>query len=288
MIRVGMVDLSTSHPRIFAPLLAGLGWPVTAVLDPVEARARAFAGEYPRVVVAGSLDELAGLCDVVMLLGADWDERMGQLKALAAHEIPVFVDKPMAGTAGELGELAGLADGRIRVDGGSALRVAPEAVRVRGSGLRPAVVDVSCSGHPFYYGVHAVALATAVLGPGLLAAQGESNDLDQSVTGVIRHASGAEIRVAVSASGPAGGFRVAVDSGREIEPAAEAFYPALLQDTITRLTTPETKPRPGRELVECELALLAMARSVSLSGNLVALDEVPGGFRPWPGRGPRR
>lgn len=284
MIRVGMVGLSTSHPGIFAPLLDGLGWPVTAVVDPVEARVQAFVREYRDVVVADSLDELAGLCDVVMLMGADWDERMDQLKALAANKIPVFVDKPMAGTAGELGELAGLADGSVRIDGGSALRVAPEAVRVRASGFRPAVVEATCSGHPFYYGVHAVALATAVLGPGLIAAQGESDDLDQAITGLIRHVSGAEIRMAVSASATAGGFRVTVDSGPVIEPAAEAFYPALLRDTFTRLTTAGTRPRPGRELVECELALLAMAWSVSLSGKPVALDEVPGDFRPWLGR----
>jgi hypothetical protein len=283
MIHVGMVGLSTSHPGIFAPLLDGLGWPVTAVLDPVEARTQAFVQRYPGVVVAGSLDELAGLCDLVMLLGADWDERLEQLKVLAAHEIPVFVDKPMAGTAGELAALAAMP---VRIDGGSALRVAPEAVRVRESGLRPAVVEVTCTGHPFYYGVHAVALATAVLGPGLVAAEGESDDLDQSITGVIRHVSGTEIRVAVSAAGTPGGFRATVDSGRSIEPAAELFYPALLQDTITRLTTPEMDPRPG--LVECELALLAMARSVALTGKLVALDEVPAEFRPWPGHQLRR
>jgi hypothetical protein len=71
-------------------------------------------------------------------------------------------------------------------------------------------------------------------------------------------------------------------------PAAEAFYPALLQDTIPRLATPGTAPRPGRELVECELSLLAMAWSVSVGGNLVALEEVPDDFRPWPGRELRR
>jgi hypothetical protein len=283
MIRIGMVGLSTSHPGIFAPLLDGLGWPVTVALDPVEARTQAFVRQYPGVIVADSLDELAGLCDVAMLLGADWDERVGQLKVLAAHEIPVFVDKPMAGTARELSALAAMP---VRIDGGSALRVAPEAVRIRESGLRPAVVDVTCTGHPFYYGVHAVALATAVLGPGLVAAQGESDNLDQSITGVIRHVSGTEIRVAVSAAGTPGGFRATVDSGRGIEPAAELFYPALLQDTITRLATPGMDPRPG--LVECELALLAMARSVSLGGNLVALDEVPAEFRPWPGQQLRR
>jgi Oxidoreductase family, NAD-binding Rossmann fold len=210
MIRVGMVDLSTSHPGIFAPLLDGLGWPVTAVLEPVEARAQAFVEQHPGVVVADSLDELAGLCDVVMLLGADWDERIAQVKALTAHEIPIFVDKPMAGTAGELTQLAAMP---VRLDGGSALRVAPEAVRVRDSGPPPATVDVSCAGHPFYYGVHAVALATAVLGPGLVAARGESDDLNQSITGVVRHVGGAEIRVAVSAGGPAGGFRATPSAG---------------------------------------------------------------------------
>jgi hypothetical protein len=284
MTRVGLVDLSTSHPGIFAPLLAGLGMPVSAVLEPVETRARAFRTAHPGVVAASSMDELAGACDVVMLLGADWDERMGQLRALAAHGIPVFVDKPMAGTAGELRELAELANGPARIDGGSALRVAPEAISTRESGDRPAVVDVTCTGHPFYYGVHAVALATAVLGPGLVEARGESEDLERSITGVIRHVSGAQIRVSVSASGVAGGFRATVGTGPDavrIEPAADAFYPALLRDTMTRLATPAMACRPGWELVECELALLAMAWSVSTGGAMVTLDAVPAAFRPW-------
>lgn len=260
MTRVGMVDLSTSHPGIFAPLLAELGMPVTAVLEPF--------GDVP---VVGGLRELAGVCDVVMLLGADWDRRLDQVRTLAALGVPMFVDKPMAGTAGELAELARLADGPARIDGGSALRVAPEAVAARGRALS----EVACGGHPFYYGVHAVALAVAVLGPGLVAAHGRFDDV--SLEGVIEHVSGAEFRVAVS--GPPGGFRATVGE-RVIEPAAEAFYPALLADVMGRLTGAGER-RPGRELVECELALLALAWSASTGGAPVRLDEVPADFRPW-------
>jgi len=276
--RVGVVDLSTSHPAIFAPILAGLGMPVTVVLEQDEARARAFVATHP-AAVAGSLAELAEMCDVVLLLGADWDERLGQVRALAELGVPVFVDKPMVGTAGELLALAELADGPARLDGGSALRVAPEAVAARRSGR--AVVEVACGGHPFYYGVHAVALATAILGPGLTGAHGTASGT--AVDGVVHHAGGAEIRVAVSV-GATGGFTATGPDLPTIEPAAEAFYPALLEDTLTRLTTPSTARRPGRELVECELALLAMAWSSANGGGVVALDEIPRDFRPWRGR----
>jgi hypothetical protein len=272
MTRVGMVDLSTSHPGIFAPLLAGLGMPVTAVLESDESRVRDF-GDIP---AAGGLAELAGLCDVVMLLGPDWDQRLDQVSTLAALGVPVFVDKPMGGTAGELAELARLADGPARIDGGSALRVAPEALAVRGQA--PSSITVTCGGHPFYYGVHAVALAVAVLGPGLVTAHCRSDALlDGVIDGVIEHVSGVSVRVAVS--GPAGGFRATVGD-LVIEPAAEAFYPALLADVMTRLTSAAER-RPGRELVECELALLAMAWSAATGGAPVRLDEVPADFRPW-------
>jgi hypothetical protein len=272
-----MVDLSTSHPGIFAPLLAELGMPVRAVLDPV--RAADFCQDHPSAVAVGCLAELADACDVVMLLGRDWDERPTQLETLAVHGVPVFVDKPMAGTAGELRALADLP---LRIDGGSALRVAPEAVRVRESGRRPAVVDVTCTGHPFYYGVHAVALATAVLGPGLVSARGLSGERERSIEGVLDHVSGAEIRVSVATSDTAGGFAATVDGELRIEPAAGAFYPALLRDTMTRLTT-AADPRPGAELVECELALLALAWSLTNDGAPVALGDVPATFHPWRG-----
>ncbi len=269
-----MVDLSTSHPAIFAPLLAGMGMTVTAVLDQDRTM--------PGAVAVGSLRELAEHCDVVMLLGADWDTRFAQVAELVALGMPVFVDKPMAGMAGELWRLAALADGPARIDGGSALRVAPEARVLAGS----AHVDVACSGHPFYYGVHAVALATAVLGPGLVAAWAEPGEVDRALTGTVRHVSGATAGVSVALADRAGGF-VATTPDRRVEPAAEAFYPALLADTLTRLTT-QGDTRPGRELVECELALLAMAWSAGHGGVPVALADVPADFHPWHGDAPHR
>lgn len=278
MTGVGMVDLSTSHPAIFAPILAELGMPVRAVLD--HDRAGDFCRAHPGVAAVENLAELAAACDVVMLLGRDWDERTAQLEALAPHGVPVFVDKPMAGTAGELRALADLPS---RLDGGSALRVAPEAVRVRESSRRPAVVDVTCAGHPFYYGVHAVALATAVLGPGLVSARGLSGERDRSIEGELDHVSGARIRVSVRMSDTPGGFAATVDGDQRIEPAADAFYRALLRDTMGRLAS-DAPPRPAAELVECELALLAMAWSLDQGGAPVALDAVPATFHPWQGR----
>jgi len=280
-----MVDLGTSHPGIFAPLLAALGMPVRIVLDPVHAND--FCRAHPDAVAVDSLAEVAAASDVVMLLGADWDERMRQLDAFAVRGVPVFVDKPVAGTAGELRALADLADGPARIDGGSALRVAPEAVRLREAGVYPAVVDVTCAGHPFYYGVHAVALATAVLGPGLVSACGLSGDLERSIDGVLEHRDGAEIRVSVAIADVPGEFVATVDGGPRIEPAADGFYPALLRDTMTRLTS-DAQPRPGAELVECELALLALAWSLTKDGAPVALDAVPAAFHPWHGSHLRR
>lgn len=274
MTAVGLVDLSTSHPRIFAPLLAELGMPVRAVLD--DARAAEFCRDHPGVVAVGSLASLAAVSDVVMLLGRNWDERLGQLEALVPHGVAVFVDKPMAGTAGELRALADLPS---RIDGGSALRVAPEAVRLRGS--RPAGVEVACAGHPFYYGVHAVALATAVLGPGLVSARGVAGERDRFIEGVLSHVSGVQVRLSVAGSDAPGGFVATVD-GVRIEPAADGFYRALLLDTMTRLST-GTNPRPGPEIVECEMALLAMAWSLTTGGAPVALADVPDAFHPWRG-----
>lgn len=278
MTGVGIVGLSTSHPAIFAPILAALGMPVRAVLDP--GGTEDFRRAHPDVVAAGDLAELAATCDVIMLLGRDWDERTAQLETLAPHGVPVFVDKPMAGTAGELRAFADLP---LRLDGGSALRVAPEAVRVREAGRRPAVVDVTCAGHPFYYGVHAVALATAVLGPGLVSARGRSGERDRSIEGVLEHVSGARIQVSVQMSATPGAFAATVDGDLRIEPAADAFYPALLRDTMGRLTS-NAPVRPAEELVECELALLAMAWSLDQGGTPVALDAVPATFHPWQGR----
>jgi hypothetical protein len=113
----------------------------------------------------------------------------------------VLLDKPIAGRVGDLRDLASRAAAGQPVGGGPSFRCLPDALawRARHRGQVPSSVVVGCAGHPFYYGVHAVSLALALLGSGFTAARA----LDDSARrGLLRHASGAEVLVDLQPSTP--------------------------------------------------------------------------------------
>jgi predicted dehydrogenase len=78
--RIALIELDTSHPEAFVPLLRELGQEVTAVLDSGGVRPPSYAGEFAKrhgiPTVATNLEDLPA--DVAMLLGCDWDLRYEQ------------------------------------------------------------------------------------------------------------------------------------------------------------------------------------------------------------------
>ncbi|WP_165962823.1 Gfo/Idh/MocA family oxidoreductase [Occultella glacieicola] len=295
--RIGLVGLETSHPGSFVPLLRDLGHEVSVVLDPGELRGAAHAARFARehgvARVGRDLEDVAGNCDVAILLGTDWDRHLAQVTSLRAAGVAVLVDKPVAGSAGDLRALAAAAAAGERgegppVTGGSSLRTAPEARAWRGRGQRALSVRTGCTGHPLYYGVHATSLAVGLLGDGLVAARATGTD-PGVLAGELRHADGATIVVEVPRRPVGAPFRAevrtAVGGVDVIEPAGAGLYRPFLAVCLEHLTGRGPAPAGPRGLVEPELAVLAIAWSAAADtpGAWVDLDEVPDEWQPWAG-----
>jgi len=298
-VRVGLSGLETSHPAAFLPLLRAMGCTVSGVHDAGDVSPKDhvadFAREHGVPILAPSVDALAEQCDVVMLLGCDWDRRVPEALRLVDAGVAVCVDKPVAGTPADLRKLAAAAK-TGRLSGGSSLRFAPEVTQWTQNGDHSIVEAATwCGGHPFYYGVHAVTLALACAGSGRHVAVVESACSDQTslagadsvLSGRIRLDTGVFILVDVRLDRPAGGFRASLktaDGTRAIVPDAAMLYQAYLAAVVAGLAGRAPLPVRGDDLIAPELALLALARSADLGGWEVSPEELGPSWRPWPGR----
>ena len=207
-VRVGLVGLETSHPAAFAPILRDLGFAIAVVHDlpgtGPPGRAERFAREHGIPVVARDETELSEACDVVILLGCDWDARFSQAIRLLDRNLGVVLDKPLAGRVGDLRRLERLIAQGAPIAGGSSLRFAKELVARHQGGAEPSLVVAGCAGHPFYYGVHATSSAAAVLGPGVECVRAEV--IAVGFRGIIQHAGGAQAVIDVRPGRPGASF----------------------------------------------------------------------------------
>lgn len=154
------------------------GFQVAAVHDPVRERAEDVAAAFAIPKVAGSVEELAGLVDAVLVLCErnvtdHWKLALPCLE----RRVPVYVDKPFAGTAEEA---RGVVRAALRcgtpVLSCSARRWDPAVVggvallRKESRGLQAAYVFGDWRyDKMLWYGVHAVDVLFAVLGPDVVA-----------------------------------------------------------------------------------------------------------------------
>jgi predicted dehydrogenase len=146
------------------------GAQVTRVWDPQKDWAQRLAEACHIPKVCDTADECCEGVDAVILIddgsGEQWKYALTPLK----KGVPVFCDKPLAMTAKQAREIAAL----VRQTGtkfmsASSLRFVPDILKLKAE--LPAIGNVhlataACGNELVYYGIHALSMAYAVLGPG--------------------------------------------------------------------------------------------------------------------------
>lgn len=278
-LRIGFVDLDTSHPAAFLPLLRAMGHEVVAVCDAGTVRppgtAELFARRHAIPEVVAGPSGMIGLVDAAFILGCDWEQRLQRAQPLVEAGVSVFLDKPVAGTARELDRVVTWKASGHRVAGGSALRwftPATEWARTHGAG--PAFALAGTSGHPLDFGVHAYSLLQALLGPNVASVR----DLG-GAPGVRSELWWTGSRRAVAAIWPWRGQHpyyatVAADDGVvHLTATAAPLYRSLLEATLPYLAGESPDPTPGNALVLPERCALAALASGNAGGRPLALTS---------------
>ena len=289
-IRVGMVDLDTSHCELFAPLVnATDDLRVTAVWDGgavhPAGRAARFAAEYGIPQVCANLDEVVAGVDVGMVMGQDWDLHVERARPFLEAGKPVFIDKPIVGRMADVAALIELSERTgVPVMGGSSLRYAPGLDGLRRLVDAGEVVSAFASGphDRFNYGTHAAGMVGGVFGPGMRAVRHLASGATE--LHLVEHVSGA--RIVLQLGTPDGwdySFFIAVTTRAGVHsvnlPLDDALSDVLNQallEAFARFARGGPPPVPLGELLE-EVTLPIAAAEARRTGRRVELASLPPG-----------
>jgi hypothetical protein len=176
VIRIGLVDLDTSHPHAFTQILRTIpGVEVSALWDGHDVWPsgydRAFAKDHGIPVVCEHLEEMTGHVDAAMIHGTNWDTHVEKAELFMKAGLPVLIDKPVVGSVRDCERLLEL-QGKYGtlVFGGSSLRYAKEVTALKEAiGSRATLLSVVASGPGdfFSYGIHTTEMLQGFLGYGI-------------------------------------------------------------------------------------------------------------------------
>lgn len=254
------------------------GAKVVKIWDPDQTAAAAIAGICGIETVAASPEECVTEVDLALLIddgsGAQWKYAEAALR----KGIPTFCDKPLAMTAKEAAAIAAIAkETGTKFMSASSLRFVPDIVKLRedAKGIGPIrLCTVTGPGDLVYYGIHALSMAYAVLGAGVVSAHNTGREGGHIVR--LRHEKDLDIVLMVGArERMRAGFSIQLFGEKgtlRVEPDLKDLYAYLLEAFLGYVLRDEVGV-PVAEEVELIASLEAGQRSLEL-GREVRLDEV--------------
>ncbi|MFD1717344.1 hypothetical protein [Georgenia deserti] len=271
-MRIGVVDLDTSHPETFHPLLAARGHAVVAVLGGEtvvdQAYTESYAAEHGIGTVVTDPSEMVGDIDAAFVHSVNWDHHVERIRPFVAAGLPVHVCKPFAGRAADLAQLESWVDQGARITGGSALRWTAVAQQARSVEANAGYAVTF--GHPLDYGIHAYSLIHGAFGPGITSARALDDDGRRSQ---LRWSDGRSAIVDVQPPGEGYGFFLTLVSPAGVEhldATGHSLYEPFLDVTCAYLGGEEIG-LSFAELIEPELSCLAARASARHGGDWVDL-----------------
>ncbi len=179
--RIGIVGLCTSHPENWVPIIRDLtkekliDAEVTACWDPAETRPEGFAKEFAKKFdipnPIDNLNDMIDLVDGVIIHTANWDRHIEQAKPFIEADKSILIDKPIVGNLKDANQLIEWARLGKRITGGSSLRFAKEVKDFLSKPIEERgevhTAYAGCGTDEFNYGIHAYALISGLLGPGI-------------------------------------------------------------------------------------------------------------------------
>lgn len=283
-MKIGLVDLDTSHPEAFVPLLRERGHEIVGVWDGGSVHPEGYAQEFARKnnipTVFAELPDMAEEVDCALVHACDWDTHVDKARLFLDADKSVLVDKPLAGRAADLNILENWAAQGRRIAGGSALLYAVEAAEWRASATEERgelrTLFCGCGVDEFNYGIHGYAMALAFAGFEVESARHVGASGRQDLMELI-HANGARTILQVGPSEawlPFYGTLVTTRQVRQFTVDPNKLYAGFLDATLPFLAGQTTiPPLPAAAFVEAERCALAALTSKQSGGRIVPLSE---------------
>ena len=288
MLRIGMVDLDTSHPGAWIKIIRELnsGADVVAVYDGGAVYEKGYAKEFAEnngvPSACESLDEMVDLVDVAFIHGVNWDVHVERARPFIEAGKGVFIDKPMAGNMGDLDNILQWHESGARITGGSSLRYCREVMNLKGAladDERIISVFASTSLDEFNYACHAVEMIGGLLGRGARSVDYMGGDTSE----IYKIVYDPNLQVILQLKCPSHHFFMAVTTDKNIYHFcvdAAAVYEAIVRRIIPFFQGDGNAASPIAELVESIKILLCCkkARETSATAALENLSASDAGF----------
>jgi hypothetical protein len=281
--RVGHVDLDTSHPGYWVPIVRELGYEVVGVYDGgavwPEAYALEFANQHEIPKVFGCLAEMAQEVDVAIIHSCNWDLHVERARPFVEAGKAILVDKPIIGNLSDANQLREWARRGIRITGGSSVRYAHEVQEFqsrpeeqRGT---PHSIFCGCGVDEFNYGVHAYSLMLSLMGPGVESVRylGASTQRQVEVVWMDKRRG----ILTIGANPSYLPFYATVISDRtvsHIQLDNSQLYRSLLERALPYLAGGADPPACMDELLEVELTAVAARMSRMYNGAFISLSDL--------------
>src|SRR4051794_10827441 len=108
-MKVGLVDIDTSHPENWIPFLREMGHEIVALWDGGSVHSgnyvREFATLHKIPKVMDRLEEVVDRVDCAIIHACNWDLHVQRASPFVAARKSVLIDKPLAGRIGDLQQL---------------------------------------------------------------------------------------------------------------------------------------------------------------------------------------
>jgi len=294
-MKIGLVDLDTSHPQNWVPILRELGHTVVGVWDGGAVHPAGYAAQFATQFSTGhatphhfaTLAEMVDAVDCAILHGCDWDTHIAKAQPFVDAGKAVLIDKPLAGNLRDLNQLRTWVEEGARITGGSSLRFCAETASWLAQPLAergtPHTVFCGCAVDEFNYGIHAYAMLSGILGAGIEHVQHLEQHGQRRVW--VRWQDGRSGLLVIGAAAQWVPFyaTIVTERGPTYYQADNAqLYRSLLTATLPYLAGATDKPPlPVDAWLEPELCALA-ARESWRNGDRVVrladLSEADGGY----------
>lgn len=286
-MKIGIVDLDTSHPANWVPIERDLGHEVVGVFDGGAIHppgyAAKFAAEHKIPRVFDSIESMVSHIDCAIIHSCNWDTHIEKARPFVASGKSVLIDKPIAGNLRDLKQLQSWAASGARITGGSSLRFCYETrnwlskpLAERGA---PHTVFCGCGVDEFNYGIHAHSMLAGIIGCGAQSVRSLGVGPQRRVQ--IRYADG---RCGIVLVGQAAAWLpfyaniVTERSAAQYIADAGKLYRALLEAALPYLAgQTDAPPMSPKDWIEPELCALAAQKSWLNGDREIALSEVGDG-----------
>ena len=286
MLKLGILDFDTSHAVEFTRRLNHLdidkeqwvegatvviGCPGESKLSPERIPGYAEAMKKLGVKLVDKPEDMIGKVDAVLVEAVDGSVHWERAKPFLDAGVPCFVDKPFACSVADAKKLIALAEKKkLPIFSSSSLRFAPELVEYKKDDKRGKLLGCMVYGpaseherNPglFHYGIHAVEMLFALMGPGCTRVTSTKTKDADVVTGTWKDGRTATVRGIRSGKADFGFVAFGEKAVTAVPVGAKFIYRELLKKVVETFAT----GKPPLDIAET-LEIVAFIEAANKSG----------------------